>query len=50
MEPYNKNQRKNMTTACKEFKLEAIWMCENGEWTVSEVERELGITAGLLLT
>lgn len=41
-----------MTTArkkySKEFKLEAIRMYENGERTVSEVERELGITAGLL--
>jgi transposase len=32
----------------KEFKMEAIRMYENGERTVSEVERELGITAGLL--
>jgi len=32
----------------KEFKLEAIRMYENGERTVSEVERELGITTGLL--
>lgn len=41
-----------MTTArkkySKEFKLEAIRMYENGERTVSEVDRELGITAGLL--
>jgi len=32
----------------KEFKLEAIRMYEHGERTVSEVERELGITTGLL--
>lgn len=32
----------------REFKIEAIQMYENGERTVSEVERELGITAGLL--
>jgi transposase-like protein len=32
----------------REFKMEAIRMYENGERTVSEVERELGITAGLL--
>ena len=32
----------------KEFKLEAIRMYENGERTITEVEHELGITAGLL--
>jgi transposase len=32
----------------KEFKMEAIRMYENGERTISEVERELGITQGLL--
>jgi len=32
----------------KEFKMEAIRMCENGERSISEIERELGITAGLL--
>ena len=32
----------------KEFKMEAIRMFENGERTISEVERELGITQGLL--
>jgi transposase len=32
----------------REFKIEAIRMYENGERSVSEVERELGITAGLL--
>lgn len=32
----------------KEFKMEAIRLFENGERSVSEVERELGITAGLL--
>jgi transposase len=32
----------------KEFKMEAIRLYENGERTVSEVERELGITQGLL--
>ncbi len=32
----------------KEFKLEAIQLYENGERSVSEVERELGITKGLL--
>jgi transposase len=32
----------------KEFKLEAIQLQKNGERTVSEVERELGITQGLL--
>jgi len=41
-----------MTTARKKYrkesKLEAIRMYENGERTVSEVDRELGITFGLL--
>lgn len=32
----------------KEFKMEAIRMYEHGERSVSEVERELGITQGLL--
>jgi transposase len=32
----------------KEFKLEAIQLYEKGERPVSEVERELGITQGLL--
>lgn len=32
----------------REFKLEAIRLYENGERAVSEVERELGITKGLL--
>ena len=32
----------------KEFKLEAVRLYENGERSVSEVERELGITTGLL--
>jgi transposase len=32
----------------KEFKLEAIQMYENGERPASEIERELGITSGLL--
>lgn len=32
----------------REFKLEAIRVFENGERTISEVERELGITQGLL--
>jgi transposase len=32
----------------KEFKLEAIQLLKNGERSVSEVERELGITQGLL--
>jgi len=32
----------------KEFKLEAIRMYENGERSGAEVERELGITPGLL--
>jgi transposase len=32
----------------KEFKLEAIKMYENSERTASEIERELGITNGLL--
>jgi transposase len=32
----------------KEFKIEAIRMYEKGERSVSEVERELGITQGLL--
>ena len=32
----------------KEFKLEAIRLYENGERSVAEVERELGITKGLL--
>jgi transposase len=32
----------------KEFKLEAIRMCERGERPITETERELGITKGLL--
>lgn len=32
----------------KEFKMEAIQLYENGERSASEVERELGITKGLL--
>jgi len=32
----------------KEFKLEAIRMYENSERPASEIERELGITSGLL--
>jgi transposase len=32
----------------KEFKLEAIRMYQNGERSTHEVERELGITKGLL--
>jgi transposase len=32
----------------KEFKLEAITLYENGERSQEEVERELGITKGLL--
>jgi len=32
----------------KEFKMEAIRMFENGERSASEVERELGITPGML--
>ena len=32
----------------KEFKLEAIRVYENGERSTAEVERELGITPGLL--
>jgi len=32
----------------KEFKLEAIRMYENGERSASEIERELGITNGLV--
>lgn len=32
----------------KEFKLETIQMYENGERSMLEVERELGITKGLL--
>lgn len=32
----------------KEFKLEAIRMCENGERTYEEIEQELGITTELL--
>ena len=32
----------------KEFKMEAIRMYENGERTLLEVEKELGITPGLL--
>jgi transposase len=32
----------------KEFKLETIRMYENGERSASEIERELGITNGLL--
>ncbi|MAT40698.1 MAG: IS3 family transposase, partial [Anaerolineaceae bacterium] len=32
----------------KEFKMEAIAMFKNGERSMYEVERELGITSGLL--
>ena len=32
----------------KEFKLEAIEMYKNGKRTMSEVERDLGITGGIL--
>jgi transposase len=32
----------------KEFKLEAIRMYENSERSCSEIERELGITSGLI--
>ena len=32
----------------KEFKLEAIKMSEEGDRTIAEIERELGITSGLL--
>jgi len=32
----------------KEFKIEAIRMYENGERSASEVERELGMTIGLV--
>ncbi|MEN6482309.1 MAG: transposase [Anaerolineaceae bacterium] len=32
----------------KEFKLEAIRMYEKGERSASEIERELGITNGLV--
>lgn len=32
----------------REFKMEAILMYENGERSASEIERELGITKGLL--
>jgi transposase len=32
----------------KEFKMEAIRLYENGERSVTEVERDLGITQGLL--
>jgi transposase len=32
----------------KEFKLEAIKMSEEGERTITEIEKELGITSGLL--
>lgn len=32
----------------KAFKLEAIRLYENGERTITEIERELGITTGLL--
>jgi transposase-like protein len=32
----------------REFKLEAIRVFENGERSMSDVERELGITSGML--
>jgi transposase len=32
----------------KEFKLEAISLAENSEKSISQIERELGITTGLL--
>jgi transposase len=32
----------------KEFKLEAIRVFENGERSMSDVERELGITSGMM--
>jgi transposase len=40
--------RKERRKYSKEFKLEAIRMYKNGERSISEVERELGITKGLL--
>src|SRR5665648_1286556 len=48
---YNRFWRKIMIDRkkyAKEFKLEAIRMYENSERTASEIERELGITSGLL--
>jgi transposase len=49
---YNPKRRKIMSKErrkySKEFKMEAIRVFENGERTISEVERELGITQGLL--
>jgi transposase-like protein len=32
----------------KQFKLDALQMYENGEKSMSQMERDLGITAGLL--
>ncbi len=36
-------------TYSKEFKLEALQLLENSEKSASELERELGVTTGLLL-
>jgi transposase len=41
--------RKKYRSYSKEFKLEALKLLESSEKTASELERELGITTGMLL-
>ena len=41
--------RKKYRTYTKEFKLEALELLENSDKTASELERELGITTGMVL-
>lgn len=41
--------RKKYRTYPKEFKLQALELLENSEKSASELERELGITPGMLL-
>jgi transposase-like protein len=51
-EKYNKKWRQPMTQErrkySKEFKIEAIRMLENGGKPLAEIERDLGISKGLL--
>ena len=51
-EKYNNKRRKPMTQErrkySKEFKIEAIRMLENGGRPLAEIERDLGISKGLL--
>ena len=41
--------RKKYRTYTKEFKLQALELLENSDKSASELERELGITTGMLL-